>query len=391
MCSKPLCEYEGSGYSCDADPYADDFSDEDYCEPEFCDLSAASSLLERRGRPPFTVDWQTTVNSSVRSFRLSLQMRGYPGSGSLHGPTRSASASNNMFRMVRDNCRLTEIEIIDRTTMAEADVSAAWDTEHNPDAQYVRDFVRTLATGILPKSSTTTVAAIDGQVLNDNWNGRVLPSGIPRAGSSQRIRTPNGYLFDRIGSQGNRLPLLLCERNMNRMKGLIFNLRMLSPNNGGGGSGDNGQSSVGERPNPMDNAQFTALLEQAGLGNLGAQNEMFENLRMAIAVFRYINHPDAQPTVQRNRRELRTATTLIAQAVGPLRNAVAIQREFDSNWYREAADRTRAWVAERILEIRLHFGELDQNGELPPNAADVRDITDTLAEQIHYIQPPPDI
>lgn len=420
-CSKPLCEYGGSGFRCDADPYADDFSDEDYCEPEFCDPSLASSLLERRGRPPYAVDWQITVNAIVRSFRLQLQMRGYPGSGRLHRPTRSTPASNNAFRMVQNNCRSTEIEVIDRTTLSTTDISDGYDTEHNPDAQYVRDFVRTMATGILPNGSETTAGSIDSQVLADNWNEDVLPLGLPRAGSSQRIRTPNGYLFDRLGSQGNRFPLVLCESALNQMKGRIFNLRMPANNDGDGSDGSDGSdgggsdsddgdsdsddsdisddndededqnSSVGDRPNPMAQVRFTTLVRRMGRGNLGAQNEVFENIRMAIAVFRYINHPDAQPTVQRNRRELRTAITLVAQAVGPLRNAVAIQREFDSNWYREAADRTRDWVAQRILEIRLWFGQLEQGGQLPPNAADVRDITDKLAEQIHYIQPPPDI
>ncbi|OLN86722.1 hypothetical protein CCHL11_03720 [Colletotrichum chlorophyti] len=169
---------------------------------------------------------------------------------------------------------------------------------------------------------------------------------MARAGSSRAILTPNGYLFDRLGSQGNRFPFLLCERAMNQMKGRIFNL---------------------------------------------PQNEMFENMRMSIGVFRYINHPDALPTVQRNRRELRTAVIAIAQIVTPLRDAVAIHREFDSNWYREAADSTRGWLSERVLDIRLRFGELERAGNLPPNAASVQSILDELANQMHYIQPPPDI
>lgn len=410
-CDKPLCQYDGSGFRCDVDPYADDFSDENYCEPEFCGANVASSLLERRGRPPFTVDWQITVNNIVRSFSLRLRMRGYPGSGRLHLPTRSTPASNNVFRMVQNNCRSTEIEVIDRTTMTATDITGGYDTEHNPDAQYVRDFVRTLATGILPNGSATTVGAIDSQALADNWNSNVLPSDFPRAGSSFTILTPNAYLFDRLGSQGNRAPLVLCQRTLNQMKGRIFNLRM--PANGEDDGGDDEEeddddgsdaddddsdseaedqnSSVGARPNPIGIRRFRRLLRQTAQGNVVAQNQIFESIRMAIAVFRYINHPDAQPTVQRNRRELRNAVALIAREIVPLRNAVAIQREFDTNWYREAADRTQAWVAARILDIRLRFGELERNGELPPNSADIQDITDSLSDQIHYIQPPPDI
>jgi chitinase len=175
-CDKSLCEYEGSGYSCDADPYADDYSDEYQCEAEFCDESAASSLLERGGkkRDPFTVDWQIIVNSIVYSFSLSMQMRGYPGTSKRHNPTRSTPASNNAFIMEQNNRRPTDIQIVDRTTMTAAQLSARFDTEHNPDGQYVRDFVRTSATGILPNGSETTLGAVDAQALQDNWNARVL-------------------------------------------------------------------------------------------------------------------------------------------------------------------------------------------------------------------------
>lgn len=409
-CDKPLCQYEGSGFSCDPDPYADDFSDEDYCEPGFCDESFASSLLERRGRPPFTVDWQIIVSNIVRSFSLHLQMRGYPGSGRLHRPTRSTPASNSAFRLVQNDCRSTEIEVIDRTTLTTTDISSGYDTEHNPDAQYVRDFVRTLVTGILPNGSETTAGAVDSQFLENNWNEDVLPSNFPRAGSSRSLLTPNGYFFDRLGSQGNRFPMLLCQRTLNQMKGRIFNLRMSSDNGDDGDDSDSDDdgsdsddddseseedqnSSVGRRPNPMGIRRFQRLLRQTAQGNVGAQNQIFESIRMAIGVFRYINHPDARPTVQRNRRELRNAITLIAQVprLQPLSNAVAIQREFDNSWYREAADRTRTWVAARILDIRLRFGELERNNQLPPNSVDVQDIVDALADQIHYIQPPPDI
>ncbi|KAJ0304383.1 hypothetical protein Brms1b_011243 [Colletotrichum noveboracense] len=154
---------------------------------------------------------------------------------------------------------------------------------------------------------------------------------------------------------------------------------------------DDPNADVGPRPRAIGRRRFAQLLRGMLRGDVGDQNEMFDRMRMAIGTFRYINHPDALPTVQRNRREIRTAIIAISKFVRPLRDAVAIHREFDSNWYREAADTTRAWLAERILEIRLRFGELERTGNLPPNAADVQDILDALANQIHYIQSPPDI
>ncbi|OHW99154.1 glycosyl hydrolase family 71 protein [Colletotrichum incanum] len=317
----------------------------------------------------------------------------------LHKPTRSTPASKSVFRLVQNDCRSTTIEVLDRTTMSSQHVRDTYDTEHNPDGQYIRDFVRTMTTGILPNGSTTTNGPMDGPDLVDNWNADVLPATMPRAGSSKAILTPNGYLFDRLGSQGNRFPLLLCECVMNQVKGRIYNLRQPSPQaenggNAGSGSGSNDNdpnSDVGERPNPMGEERFETLLLNTLRGNVTAQNDMFEGLRMAIGIFRYINHPDALPTVQRNHRELRIAVTVIAGLIRPLSDAAAIQREFDSNRYREGADRTRAWVAERILDIRLQFGQREQDGNLPPNAATVQGILDDLADQIHYIQPPPDI
>ncbi|KAF5519750.1 hypothetical protein CGCA056_v008105 [Colletotrichum aenigma] len=394
-CGGSLCDYPGSGFNCDEELYADDYSDEDECEPAFC------PSLDRRGskRPPFIVAWEQVINGIVRKFRLELQMRGAPGSSNLHRSTRSTPASNNVFRMAQNDCRSTENEVLDRSTMSSQELRKAVDTEQNPDGQYTRDFVRTMATGILPNGSTTTNGPMHGPDLADNWNAEVLPANLPRAGSSHTLRTPNGYLFDRFGSHGNREPFVLCERVMNQMKGRIYNLRQPSPkadnggNTGGGsGSGSNDpDSDVGERPGIIGDERFQTLLINMLRGDVAAQTEMFDSIRMAICVFRYINHPDALPTVQRNRREIRAAVIAIAKFVRPLSDAAAIRREFDSNWYRECADRTRAWVVDSILEIRLNFGQLQRDGNLPPNAAEVQDILDALSDQIHYIQPPPDI
>lgn len=394
-CNKQLCEYEDSGFSCGDDPYGDDYSDEDQCEEGFCDESAARSLLEPRGklRPPFSIAWQVIVGSIVRDFSLRLQMRGYPGASKLHSPTRSTPASNNAFMMERNNCRSTEIHVIDRRTLTAAEIQARFDTEHNPDGQYIRDLFNTMATGILPNGSATTVRRIDPQALVDNWNARVLPRSLPRAGSSQILLTPNAYLFDRLGSHGNRNPMVLCEKPINQMQGLIFNLKMPSNKIDDSSVPTNDDDASGIRPEPMPSRQFQLRLALAGRGDVASQNAIFDTIRTVIAVFNYINHPDALPMIQNNRRELRTALMLIAEAVPALRDAPAIHREFDGNWYREGADRAQAcqWVAARILDIRLAFGELERNGELPPNVDEVRDILNTLELQIKWILAPPDI
>ncbi|KAK1999296.1 hypothetical protein LX36DRAFT_669568 [Colletotrichum falcatum] len=99
---------------------------------------------------------------------------------------------------------------------------------------------------------------------------------------------------------------------------------------------------------------------------------MFDTLRMTIGVFRYINHPDALPTVQ----------------LAPLRDAVVIHREFDSNWYREGADRTRVSVKDRILDVREAFSRLEEDDESRPNAPVVGEILDDLDDQLDYMKPP---
>lgn len=80
-----------------------------------------------------------------------------------------------------------------------------------------------MATGILPSGRRTTTAAIlDTDILN-TWNSAVLPGTLPRAGGSVTLLTPNDYFFDRFGSQGNRAPLVVADREMNQFKGRIFN------------------------------------------------------------------------------------------------------------------------------------------------------------------------
>ena len=79
-----------------------------------------------------------------------------------------------------------------------------------------------MATGILPSGRQTSNGRIHYQTLIDNWNARILSSTLPRAGGSQRLYTPNDYFFDRFGSQGNRGPMLLADREMNQFKGRIF-------------------------------------------------------------------------------------------------------------------------------------------------------------------------
>jgi hypothetical protein len=208
----------------------------------------------------------------------------------------------------------------------------------------------------------------------------MLDPTLPQAGSSRCIRTPNDYFMDRFGSQGNRYPLMLCERNLNQMKGILFNLDQTQKN------------ADGEvvPTDPMRMRNFRTLLTNMMNNDVGAQNEIFEHLRVVIAVFVYINHPDAQRIIQYNRRQLQAAADTISSqsiALGPLN---AIHREFSINWYRRAADLARTWVSDRLIDIIAEMNTAANQRTLPPNWRSINATINELYNDLGKIQPPPD-
>lgn len=74
--------------------------------------------------------------------------------------------------------------------------------------------------------------------------------------------------MDRFGSQGNRVPMVLCQRGLNQMKGRVFDLNL--------------PDGSGSWTRPISQTRFNALLDQTMLNNLTAQNELFEELRTVI-------------------------------------------------------------------------------------------------------------
>jgi hypothetical protein len=170
---------------------------------------------------------------------------------------------------------------------------------------------------------------------------------------------------------------MLCERNLNQMKGRIFNLDQLAV----------------QPTQPIAlNDTFLPLLERMLAGDITAQNQMFEHLRMVIAVFRYINHPDALAVIQNNRRQLQAAADTIGTQVTALRDMAAIHREFNINWYRRAADLARTWMTDRLIDIIAAFN-LAANvnpPRLPPNWRSVNETLQEIYGQLHHIQPPPE-
>ncbi|KAI0811427.1 hypothetical protein GGR55DRAFT_101306 [Xylaria sp. FL0064] len=243
-----------------------------------------------------------------------------------------------------------------------------------PQLQMLQDFSYTMATSILPGGGSSRYSAIPGPDMMNYWNQPVLPQGLPRTGTSRYIDQPVQYMFDQIGSYGNRAGMILCQRDFNEVKGRVFNL--------------NTQKGVNRGQAPWNVARFQEVVDRS-LTNTTAQNEMIEALRQVIGVFRYINNNEARPILGGNIRNMEVAADQIAATVPPhLANIGVMFHEFYPAWYQEAARTARAWVADRINDIIARYTQAMVNGMAPPNAALVQMLVNQLFEDLSYIVSP---
>lgn len=110
--------------------------------------------------------------------------------------------------------------------------------------------------GQLPDGNRTVTQAISASDVIGQWHKESLDANYTGTGSSIGLTTPNGYFMDQFGSQGNRAPLLLADRQMNQIKGRIF-------------SGDD----------PQDGKNFGKQLQKV-IKKGGGEEELFESLRL---------------------------------------------------------------------------------------------------------------
>lgn len=110
-CDEDLCDIDSS-LRCGPDPYADDFSDENMCDPADCflddddldrrHLAEKSSavlpryLVKRGEKRPY----DSAFNLGALAYIITAWSRRYPGSTHLHDSTNSPAASPNLFRRV---------------------------------------------------------------------------------------------------------------------------------------------------------------------------------------------------------------------------------------------------------------------------------------------------
>ncbi|SPO03558.1 uncharacterized protein DNG_06241 [Cephalotrichum gorgonifer] len=302
-------------------------------------------------RRAFMVEWEVTAHLIAQLWMFS---RGYPGSGSLHNPTQSQPASQWAFRMVH-GCRSSDIERIDHTNLT--------------PLERMGMFLRALGSGVLPDGTATTVPHVDPTVLESFWNdARIAPGVLPNAGSSRGVDSPNEYFWDRFGSQGNRAPMVLCERELNQLKGRIFNLRPEDP------------------PNLWAQDGFDLLLDNS-LHDMAARELLMRRMRMVVAVFRYINHPTVLPIIQNNVHELELAVgRLEAYFPGDIDGATQIFREFYPAWYRQATSDARAWMLNRLEEIQDQYTRFR---DIAVDPAEMQQfVSDMIDEVRQYIRSP---
>ncbi|KAK5637686.1 hypothetical protein RRF57_013401 [Xylaria bambusicola] len=209
--------------------------------------------------------------------------------------------------------------------------------------------------------------------MQNYWNAPVLPPGLPKAGTSRCIKTPVEYMYDQIGSYGNREGMVLCQRDFNQRKGRVFNL--------------NTQAGPGRQVSPMAQDRFDMLLEQS-LTSTVAQDELFEALRQIIGVFRYINDPVILPIVRMNINNMQSAADRIAATVPQLSNIGRQFAEFYPAWYQEAARTARAWMSDRINDIIGRYMRAINSGNAPANAMQVQMDVNALFDDLQYMVSP---
>ncbi|XEU96396.1 hypothetical protein FSHL1_001681 [Fusarium sambucinum] len=230
-------------------------------------------------------------------------------------------------------CFSTRLEILSKNRLTKDQIEAAVDTDHNPDLQYATALLQTAMTGILPNGTRMKTQAINYKVVYDYWEKGQLPK-LPSAGSSRTVKTPNDYFMDRFGSYGNRAPFFLLDRNLNQVKGRIFN----------------------DGASVQDPVLFAKHLKETirdGNGHDAILNPI-----------KWIE--GAMPQFQRLHE---------------------IHQEFDYNWYLTRTDDARDWVIGQLDSIRDAFNNANPK---PANYQTVMDAVKHFRSELKLIRPPPE-
>ncbi|KAH8170471.1 repeat domain in vibrio, colwellia, bradyrhizobium and shewanella domain-containing protein [Sarocladium implicatum] len=370
---------------CLPDPYADDFAEDDFCEvreeknipPSSNSRRRRRSLmvrsqdersLHKRGEPRrFEVIW-TYLGIA---YTIYVWSSSYPGVTHLHDPTRGPAASDNAYSIER-LCETPYIVAEDRTEMSRTLLVNVYETEHNPDVQWIRDFMYTLGNGTLPNGTIANTPPVPAADILANWNAAVIPRNAPRPGTTQCVDTPNDYLMVRNGAQGNRRPLVLASKDINGAKARVFNLQTPGQNT---------------RPALLNEADYARLIAES-FDYVNSSSHLFVLLRDVIGVWNYMNHATMQPTIRQTIQELYAAGDYISANVPGLQNVGPMLREFFPNWYNEAARQSREYLQARLDQIRAAYELAIRAGTAPEHTQEVFTIIAQLEARLEDCQSP---
>lgn len=214
---------------------------------------------------------------------------------------------------------------------------------------------------------TPVIHQVNGDNILADWNRQLAPNTFPRGDTGARdTRTPNAYFFDQFGSTTNRNGLMGADRDMNQLKGNIFNYRT------------------------QIQAQNTFNTNLQGfISGLVSEDVLFQRIRGAIEVFQYMHSDVASQVIRENRRALRTAAANIERAVPSLRGFAAFQAEFDNNWYTSFTTRAYSWLHSHLDQIRSALQAPSVVNT--PRAISALNVIDGLYRALAEVRPPPDL
>ncbi|KAF6805710.1 mutanase [Colletotrichum musicola] len=378
-CTSPTEEYCGPDEWASDEPYEDCDDDDDDCghdelrrdviaDPQgfslavvaFEDTSFQLLAGKKERRRPFNPRLVDLLNLIVT---FEILAREYPGPSTLN---QQPGASDSIFQKAA-GCDNPDILVTKRDPKTTNEQLGAYaDTEHHPDLQFAPRFLEFLASGNLPNGLQSPLSKIDANVIKKYWQNEFPKGTFPKTGRSRGILTPSDYFFDQFGSKGNRAPLTICEKKLNGMKGNIFAFN-----------------------EPAARKDMTEWRAGALKGIVNDQNNYFERISRAIAVFLYLNHPDVLPTIQDNRENLFAAARFLATLIVEFASLEALLKLFDDAWYTEAARLTHDWVEEMLNDIQNELAPLVLSGRAPANMASINTMIANLKARLGDIKAPP--